>query len=320
LRRLYCSLLLVVSFPGFADPGFRRLVNLSIPFCNDCDDSRTLVIPIRRVQNLIVIEARIDTMVGNFILDTGSGGIVLNKTYFRQGWELDNKVTANVIGTTEPVMQTHIRSLSIKDLYVENVLADLSDLGHIENRRGIRILGLLGVSIFTSYEMVIDLYKGELYLNKPEEKGVVWEYEKLTNSEPILRVPFDLTRNIITLQAAVNGKNLTFCLDTGAETNALSNLLSSKVLKKFSVSKRILMLGVGGSRTEVLLGTLDEFSIGSKSFKNMNTAIARLDDLGKAYGRSIDGILGNNFLVKGIISINFITHELSLYPFDVSKR
>jgi hypothetical protein len=44
-----------------------------------------------------------------------------------------------------------------------------------------------------------------------------------------------------------------------------------------------------------------------------------LEDLGQAYGRSIDGMLGSSFLVKGIISINFATKELCMYPFEVNE-
>ncbi|MBK7441147.1 MAG: hypothetical protein IPI65_06360 [Bacteroidetes bacterium] len=41
-----------------------------------------LFIPLKRVQNLFLIEARVDSLVGNFILDTGAPHLVLNKTYF----------------------------------------------------------------------------------------------------------------------------------------------------------------------------------------------------------------------------------------------
>ena len=128
-----------------------------------------------------------------------------------------------------------------------------------------------------------------------------------------------LMENIITVEVTVAGKKLILCVDTGAETNALSNMLPDKVLQTFRVNKRMVMLGSTGSRSEVLLGTLDEITVGSKSFKNMHAVITRLQNLGEAYGRSIQGILGSNFLVKGIISINFVTKELCMYPYDVEK-
>src|SRR3954454_17668013 len=46
-------------------------------------DSTSCVIPFTRAGNLILIQATVDTMVGNFILDTGAPYLVLNITYFR---------------------------------------------------------------------------------------------------------------------------------------------------------------------------------------------------------------------------------------------
>jgi Aspartyl protease len=319
-RLLLVLLLMLPSISGWCDAG-KTTVNLSIFFSNDpCNDFKTLIIPIRRVQNLIVVEARIDTIVGNFILDTGAPYLVLNKTYFRNGRQLEDKIASNANGTSaEPVIRTNVSQLALKDLYFEDIQADLSDLGHIENHRGIKILGLLGVSLFTSFEMVIDLYKGELYLHKTDRNGVVPEEERIVRSNPLLRIPFQLTDNVITVDGSIGGNHLTFCLDTGAETNTLSNLLPNKVLRSFHVTKRMVLLGMSGSRSEILLGTLDEFSLGNQSYRNSHVAITRLDALSQAYGRKIDGILGNNFLVKGIISINFISRELCMYPFDVRK-
>lgn len=320
-------LLAICSLGAFArasGPGVDRtrdhsVVNLSIFYSgNASDDFKTLVIPIKRVQNLIIIEAQIDTIMGNFILDTGSPILVLNKTYFRKGWDA-NLSAANAGGTVTPVMRTKVDDFAIRELFFENLPADLNDLGHIENHRGIKILGLLGVSLFTSFEMVIDVNKSVLYLHRVDKNGLVPESEKIVTSEPTLAIPFKLIRNTITVDVIVGGKKLVFCVDTGAEANALSNRLPDKILETFQVSKRMVLVGTGGAQTEVLLGTVDDMIIGNRSFKNMYAAITRLDGLGEAYGRSIDGILGSNFLVKGIISINFVKKELRMHPFDLSK-
>lgn len=309
-------------FARTADPPLKEqgTFDLSIFYSGDvCDDFKTLIIPIKRIQNLIVVEARVDTMIGNFILDTGSPLLVLNKTYFRKGWQTDAKA-ANAAGqSVTPVMRTRVNDFALRELYFENLPADLNDLGHIENHRGIKILGLLGVSLFRSFEIVIDVQKSVMYLHRLDDMGMVPDKERIVKSEPMLKIPFKLMRNIITLDVIIAGKKLVFCVDTGAEANALSNRLPDRILESFSVSKRMILVGTGGAQTEVLLGTVDDMIVGNRSFKNMHAAITRLDDLGKAYGRTIDGILGSNFLVKGIISINFVTKELRMHPFEVRK-
>lgn len=313
----------VAAFARTAHPPIKKdrpVFNLAIFYSKDSrTDFETLVVPIKRVQNLIVIEAQIDTLIGNFILDTGSPTLVLNKTYFRKGWNT-NLIAANAGGNAvTPVMRTKVGDLAIRELYFENLPADISDLGHIENHRGIKILGLLGVGLFTSFEMVIDIHKSVMYLHKLDENGAVPVNERIVTSEPSLRVPFKLVRNTITLDVLIAGKKLVFCVDTGAEANALSNRLPDKILESFNISKRMILVGTGGARTEVLLGTVNDMVIGGRSFKNMHAAITRLDDLAEAYGRPIDGMLGSNFLVKGIISINFVTKELRMHPFEVHK-
>jgi predicted aspartyl protease len=326
IRPVLLIFLFTSSFGALArtgDPPVKKerpTFNLSIFYSGDpCDDFKTLVIPIKRIQNLIVVEARIDTLIGNFILDTGSPILVLNKTYFRKGWDA-NQVAVNATGqSVTPVMRTRVDDFAIRELFFENLPADINDLGHIENHRGIKILGLLGVSLFSSFEMIIDVHKSVMYLHKLDSKGAVPEKERIVTSAPTLTVPFRLIRNTISLDVLVAGKKLVFCVDTGAEANALSNRLPARILEAFRVSKRMVLVGTGGAQTEVLMGTVDDMLIGGRSFKNMHAAITRLDDLGEAYGRPIDGILGSNFLVKGIISINFVTKELRMYPFEVSK-
>src|SRR5574343_801004 len=44
----------------------------------------TLKLPLKRAGNLLLVEADVDGQRGNFILDTGAPGLVLNTTYFRQ--------------------------------------------------------------------------------------------------------------------------------------------------------------------------------------------------------------------------------------------
>lgn len=310
--------ILLSSFSAHADKPETATVNLSI-FFTQTDDTGTIVIPIKRIKNLIVIEAAIDTVVGNFVVDTGSPWLVLNSTYFRKNQEQSSWLAANATGSASlPLMQTTIGSFALRQLTFENIRADLTDLGHIENKRGIKILGLLGVQLFMGFEMIIDQHKGVLYLRKPTQPTAS-QPDTLLHSTPILKAPFELNRNVILLKVTIADKPLTFCLDTGAETNALSNSLPTKVLQAFQVTRRTIMFGTGGSRTEVLLGVVNEFVVGEKKFLNMPAAITRLEELGEASGRTLHGILGNPFLVKGIISINFVTKEIALYPYDVKK-
>jgi hypothetical protein len=41
--------------------------------------------------------------------------------------------------------------------------------------------------------------------------------------------------------------------------------------------------------------------------------LTSLDKMGKAYGHAVDGILGYDFFIRGIFSINFVKKEFEMY-------
>jgi len=108
-------------------------------------DFQSITIPLKRVGRLFLIQARIGNQTGNFVFDTGASSLVLNRTYFRKDlWEVEAN-TGGITGSVGKLYQTHVARIDISDLYFENVLADGISLGHIENRLGVKILGLFGL-------------------------------------------------------------------------------------------------------------------------------------------------------------------------------
>jgi hypothetical protein len=61
-------------------------------------DFNKLVIPFRQAGNLIIVEATIDGLRGNFILDTGAPYLVLNATYFRDYEEVAGFAATDITG------------------------------------------------------------------------------------------------------------------------------------------------------------------------------------------------------------------------------
>jgi len=69
---------------------------------------------------------------------------VLNKTYFRNSIAVDDEEGGGVTGQTGQVARISVRRMQIADMVYQNVSADVTPLGHLEKRRGVRILGLFG--------------------------------------------------------------------------------------------------------------------------------------------------------------------------------
>ena len=272
-----------------------------------------LEIPLKRVNNLFLIEARIDSLEGNFIFDTGAPKLVLNKTYFRN-WKLSGGSTAyGIAGTNTQIFRQVIDSLIIDSLYFTDLDADVVNLGHIETAKGVKILGLLGANLFTDMEMVIDERNSKLILYKLDKAGERIFKGDIDTLIPDIDIPIELYNDIIYLNGESAGKKLRFCFDTGAEINVLDNTVNNKVLSHFSLTNRAVLGGSSDQNVGVLRGELDYLIVDEDSLKNMAFVLTGLSSLETAYNTTLDGILGFPFLEKGLVII--YTKKKKLYQY-----
>lgn len=114
-------------------------------------------IPLKRAGRLIYLEAIIDGKVGNLILDSGAAGLVLNKAYFTDYQVVYDTEGGGVSGSTGPLYRKKINEINLGPFKLNGLTAHLTHLGHIENKRGIKVLGLLGISLLENYEMILDV-------------------------------------------------------------------------------------------------------------------------------------------------------------------
>ncbi|MCX6239772.1 MAG: pepsin/retropepsin-like aspartic protease family protein [Bacteroidia bacterium] len=271
----------------------------------------SVVIPLKRAGRLFLIEAKVEDETGNLVFDTGANGLVLNSTYFRNHVKSGGTTSTGVTGSVGTVEQISISKILIADLTYKNLRADIANLGHIENRRGIKILGLIGFSMFRNLEIIIDPKNNELKLFRIDRIG-----KKLNNRLADFKADhiqsIEGNTNILFLKGKINGKILNFCFDTGAETNAICSDCNRSIMNTLTITRRSGLSGAGSANSEVLFGRMNDFTIGNKQIPNMETIITNLDALSEAYGTRIDGMLGYNFLEQGIVCVNFVKKQFGI--------
>lgn len=299
-----------------AEPGTMIAHTISIPGIRSGNtgpmgELESVIIPLKRVGRLFLMEARIDDLVGNFLFDTGAAQLVLNSTYFRKYMTINDAEGGGITGSTGAIERTRIKKLDVGGLLYTDLTADVTSLGHIENRRGVKILGLFGLSLLNGLEMVIDVNHNELRLYRLDKTGN--RISPLKNEfRTDVTEKVELYHNILFIKVRIGGKPLDFCLDTGAESNVLNSYAPKKVLSTVTILRRSDLMGVGSGEAEVLLGNLNDFVLGEHSIPNMQTIIASLDALSASYGYPIDGMLGYDFFEKGEICINLVKNELKI--------
>ncbi len=158
-------------------------------------DSSTFIIPFSRAGNLILVQAKADTTEGNFVLDTGCPHLVLNLTYFR-----DYPINANdedrkgITGAKFTASRTTVASFSFGTARYYRLQADLANLGSIENTKGVKILGLIGMQLLDKFEMIIDYEKNLIYLHRISRKEASsYQHEMLKDTSNYNVVPIAIT-------------------------------------------------------------------------------------------------------------------------------
>ncbi|HHN48152.1 MAG TPA: hypothetical protein ENN08_04360 [Bacteroidales bacterium] len=124
-----------------------------------------------------------------------------------------------------------------------------------------------------------------------------------------MEIPVKIESHIVFLDGIINGHKLSFCRDTGAESNVLSIHQPNRVLNTVSILGKTNLRSAGAQQVEVLYGIMDDFSIDRQNFEDMNTIVTNLNAMNHAYGANIDGMLGRDFLERGILYINLIKEK-----------
>jgi hypothetical protein len=318
-RRYFISTIAIIaclagSLSARADTSFIK--NIRIYTRPDLShDTNTLAIPFSRAGNLIVVRAEADTMQGNFILDTGAPYLVLNITYFRDyPQKMVDAEQTSMTGSTPSVARTRVKTFSFGSLTYSALDADLANLGHIENSKGVKILGLLGMELFRQCEIIIDYEKNLIYLHKIGRKEAsTYMHEMLKDTSAYRSFPIDITDNRIMLNTVMAGKKLKFIIDCAAESNVLHSKLPDKIFDNVEITGRVLLRGVGNRKVEALTGDLRNMKIGSYEVGTLPMLITNLENTCFSYGGCIDGILGFDFLSLHRIGFNFVKRKMYIW-------
>jgi predicted aspartyl protease len=279
-------------------------------------DSSTCIIPFSRAGNLIVIRAKADTVEGNFILDTGAPGLVLNTTYFRDYAALpsDMENQGGITGLVANADHIAMDSLTFGGIKYSKIEADRINLGHLENSKGIKILGLLGMQLFKRFEMIIDYDKSIIYLHlvtKKDKKDYM--SDQLKDTATYVTSAIDIVENKLITFVYVTGKKLSFIVDTGAETNVLDSRLPNSIFENVSIARRVILTGTGSRKVEALSGSVNNIKIGGQDINNLPVIVTNLEKLCISYNRCLDGMLGFDFLSLQKIGFNFVKRKMYIW-------
>jgi len=140
-----------------------------------------------------------------------------------------------------------------------------------------------------------------------------FRFQKKTKSKQ--RVSFKLINNLIVIPLEVNGKTLSFILDTGVNKTIIFNLSKNDSIAILN-PKKILLKGLGGGASvDAVLSENNRTRI--KDMFNANASIyvilKDVFDFSSKMGTTIHGIIGYNLLKNFTVKINYSAEEITFY-------
>ncbi len=297
-------------------PGISGIYFPELHMANAARDSMSFVLPFSRAGNLLLIKAQADSTVGNFILDTGCPGLVLNITYFRNYvsvLETDNE-SMGMSGTSEATEHVVVKDFIFGSIRDHNVKANLANLGNIENAKGVKILGLVGLQFLADCEIIIDYQSNLIYFHVIAKKeSAIYQSPQLADTSAFHTIPFEIANSKIIVRNIIAGKKLRFVIDCAAETNILDSRLPDKIFDELAITGKVMLNGVGTKKVEAVKGNLGSFSIGKRIIKDMPVIVTNLEKTCLSYGGCVDGVLGLENLSARKIGFNFTTFKMYIW-------
>ena len=226
----------------------------------------TTRIPFKLIDHLIVVKAEIFEQKGNFIIDTGSETMILNKVHFSNVYEHQKKnvESSGIMHSVESSYKKHIKEFRLQSFKLENKNSDVIDLSHIEKSKKMKLLGIIGYNILKDYEVFVDMHLNQMTLTKVDKAGN--KLDKRVYLESIIdSVDFKLVSHTIVVNGLINNQNVRLGIDSAAEFNQINKSVPKTVLKYFVPKRRMRLSGINNRKVEVLAGKLHRVILSKKS-------------------------------------------------------
>jgi hypothetical protein len=132
------------------------------------------------------------------------------------------------------------------------------------------------------------------------------------------RVSFKLINNLIVIPVEVNGKNLSFILDTGVNKTIIFNVSKNDSIDLLN-TKKILLRGLGdGEPIAAILSKNNKMRVkGLIAYdESIHVIFKNFFDLSSKMGTTIHGIIGYNLLRNFVLKINYQRRKIDFYNPD----
>lgn len=243
-------------------------------------------IPFKLMNGLIVLEAELNGDVGNYILDTGSSDILINKD-IQQG-----SVTMGNIGEEGYGEETILKKLVIGGMIHKDVHAIYTDLSTIEVYLDKTISGILGSKAFSPKSIHIDFDAHTIVITPDRLNPLDFtEYYSLK---------YQNVRNVPVISLHISNRKYNFIVDTGASTNFIDKSILSDYDAIYTGIHKDVVTSYS-SELHAYEVNLETVKIGDKDTTDITFLSMDMDNLKSAFDKDIHGIISVSKISSEVI-------------------
>lgn len=249
---------------------------------------------VRAVLNENDVTLLVDTGAELSVIDTASA----TRLSLQQMGETNLEMVSN----DQVVPLSLVPDIRINDVHFRNLKVAVMDLSAMSAALGSHLDGILGVDVLQHFLVRLD-YAGGLVRLDPL-------------GQPIGRPSFRLhvSRNRYFVPLSIRGSSFDFLLDTGTNTSLISHAGWLKIQRQQKMPLLLGGLRSSNSASTFSLTSLDSVAIASHLYKNVPVRVSTGKEDGLLKDPHFDGLLGNDFLERFIVTMDLSHGRMSLLP------
>ncbi|MEH6407287.1 MAG: aspartyl protease family protein [Leeuwenhoekiella sp.] len=136
-----------------------------------------------------------------------------------------------------------------------------------------------------------------------------------------IKIPVEISNNVVIMPVSVNGTELSFLLDTGVKSNVLFSIESEKNVK-LNDTVKIMLTGAGsGDPIQALKSRHNIINVGGASAIDQNIYFITdgTYNFSPRLGQAVNGIIGYSLFKDFIVEINYKKQVVTLYKPETFK-
>jgi hypothetical protein len=273
------------------------------------------IIPFELADRLIVVQAEVNGVAGNYLLDSGAPTIMLNRSYFStdeiKTHPLNSAMPTGAGGLMSDVEGTDNLTLNWGGLEINGQSGLVADLSHLEESVGVSITGLIGYAALEPFQVQFDYQRKVVTLLRLDDNNQ--PVSPAFNGAPEAVFELEMMGHIPVIAVSIGGQDLKMGIDSGAEEAMLFTQWQEPLREHYEFIRRD---ELKGGDTNIQMGDVvqvDRLQLDSLYYDNM---IFHINDIGGETGHvaPFDGLLGYEFIAARPTAINFRTKQLLVWP------